>query len=102
MTPPSDCPHCHAHASVDRPSRTWWLLHGASWLYAFGSVLGAILTGPIIIGLIPPIFVGGACLISATYARATAPTLCSECGKEVAGARPREVSPGYAAVRQHA
>ena len=78
-----DCPHCHAHASVDRPSPSWWGLHAAAWLYAFGSVYGAILTGPIIIGLIPPLFAGGAFLISFSYSRAAAAPECRECGKMV-------------------
>ncbi len=102
MSHRSDCPHCHAPASVDPPSRAWWVLHGAAWLYAFGSVLGASLIGPLIVGLIPPLFAGGACLLSATYAKASEAPRCTECGKTVAGARPRAASPAYTAVRQHA
>lgn len=105
-----DCPHCHAHASVERPSSAWWALHAAAWLYGFGSVYGAILTGPIIIGLIPPLFAGGAFLISFSYARASATPECRECGKMVphglvaapahrSGAQRRD---DRDAVRQHA
>jgi ribosomal protein L37AE/L43A len=97
-----DCPHCQALASVDRPSRGWWVLHGASWLYAFGSVLGASLTGPLIVGLLPPLFAGGACLITASYAKASEAPRCTECGKTVVGARARAVEPGYVGARQHA
>jgi ribosomal protein L37AE/L43A len=102
MSHPSDCPHCHAIASVERPSSAWWALHAASWAYAFGSVLGASLTGPLIVGLLPPLFVGGACLISASYARASAQPQCTVCGKIVAHASLPASARAFAPTRQHA
>jgi ribosomal protein L37AE/L43A len=97
-----DCPHCHAHASVERPSSAWWALHAAGWVYAFGSVLGASVTGPIIVGLLPPLFAGGTCLLAFSYARASAEPQCSVCGKMVIPAGRPAAAPSYDAVRQHA
>jgi len=97
-----DCPHCHAHASVERPSSAWWALHAAGWVYAFGSVLGASLTGPFIVGLLPPLFAGGACILAATYARASAEPECLVCRKMVIRAGRPAPARAYEAVRQHA
>jgi hypothetical protein len=77
------CPHCHALA-VRHPSRAWRLAHAAAWLYAAGSVLGASLVGPMIIGLAVPLLFGGACLLAETHRRASAPGECDACGKYVA------------------
>jgi len=78
----SRCPHCRALA-VRHPSRAWRLAHLAAWAYAAGSVLGASLVGPFILGLAIPLLFGGACLIAETYRRASAPGECDACGKYV-------------------
>lgn len=78
----SRCPHCRALA-VRHPSRMWRLANVAAWLYAAGSVLGASLVGPFILGLVPPLLFGGACLIAETHRRASAPGECDACGKYV-------------------
>jgi hypothetical protein len=98
----TDCPHCHAHASVQGPSSVWWALHAAGWAYAFGSVLGASLTGPIIVGLLPPLFAGGACLISASYAKASQEPECASCGKMVPRHMTASATRAYEGLRQHA
>lgn len=77
------CPHCHTVA-VRHPSRGWHVAHALAWLYAAGSVLGASLVGPFILGLAVPLLFGGACLIAETWRRATAPGECGACGKYVA------------------
>lgn len=77
------CPHCRELA-VRHPSRLWIAAHVLAWLYAFGSVLGASLIGPFIVGLSVPLLFGGACLIAETGRRAWAPGECDACGKYVA------------------
>jgi len=97
-----DCPHCHARESVVAPSRIWWLAHAGAWVYAFGSVLGASLTGPLIVGLLPPLFVGGLCLVAATYERAADAPTCTNCGRTVPVLRATRTMGTYEIAHRHA
>lgn len=93
---PARCAHCHASAVV-RPSAFWRIAHVAAWGYVVASVFGASLFGPLIVVLLPGLFLGGMCLVGETHRRASEPPACGACGR-IAGAAPERDAIAFAPV----
>jgi hypothetical protein len=89
------CPHCNAHA-VPLVNPLWKVANAFAWMYAAASVLGASLIGPMIIGVLPFLFLGGVCLITETHRRAYATPACDACGRYATGTMDRTHEPAVA------
>ena len=86
-----NCPRCGGKVHV--PSRPWAsVLVVFAWAYIVVSTFAAALLGPAIVGLLPVLIIGDACLARTVHERASAHPECLECGAWVVAtpvARPR-------------
>ncbi|MCA9707417.1 MAG: hypothetical protein KDK70_16315, partial [Myxococcales bacterium] len=79
-----DCPHCHARASVTRPSRAWKaaLVAGYVVLAAMGVAMAlAGIAGPFTV--LPAVVIYALGTLPFLHARASEPATCEACGKIV-------------------
>lgn len=80
---PSHCPHCRASLPAPRSRTLSVLALSLAWVGAMTMVFIGILTGPIIIFLLPFLVPGGISMVTAAHQYAFAEHECEACGKLV-------------------
>ncbi len=92
--PTPTCPHCRASLPAPRSRLVGALVVGVAWILAMTMVFIGILTGPIIIVLLPMLVPSGISMITAAQTWAFEDWTCDGCGKLVElGLRVRTGSP---------
>ncbi len=76
-----DCPSCGRSATVARPSALWRLALVPAWIACAAMVLCGSMLGFGMLGVLPIVLGGGACLLSALHAKASEEPTCTACGK---------------------
>lgn len=92
---PTHCPHCRASLSAPRSRTLSVLALALAWIGAMTMVFIGILTGPIIIFLLPFLVPSGIAMVTAAHQYAFAEHECEACGKLVE-ARTSAGSPTHA------
>lgn len=80
---PNHCPHCRASLPAPRSRTLSVLALSLAWVGAMTMVFVGILTGPIIIFLLPFLVPGGIAMVTAAHQYAFAEHECEACGKLV-------------------
>ncbi|MFV8755599.1 hypothetical protein ACNOYE_34040 [Nannocystaceae bacterium ST9] len=83
MTHPAHCSHCRASLFAPRSRSLGALVVGVAWTLAMTMVFIGILTGPIIIFLLPMLVPAGVSMITTAHEWAFADWTCDACGKLV-------------------